>query len=101
MPKQVEYRGLCLTCNNAASCTLSRDPDRPVMQCEEFESYQPPPPKPVEEQISLLDTADSGEALGKGIDSDKFIGLCKTCYQRSSCKFTKPEGGVWHCEEYR
>ena len=61
MPEQIEYRGLCSTCNNAASCAFSRDPHRPVLQCEEFEGYQPPPPKAVEQQSPLLGTAVSGE----------------------------------------
>lgn len=28
-------------------------------------------------------------------------GLCTTCELRESCTFTKPESGVWRCEEYR
>ncbi len=28
-------------------------------------------------------------------------GLCSICEGREACTFVKPEGGVWHCEEYR
>jgi hypothetical protein len=27
-------------------------------------------------------------------------GLCMNCAYRETCLYPKPEGGVWHCEEY-
>jgi hypothetical protein len=27
-------------------------------------------------------------------------GLCINCANRKRCLYPKPEGGVWHCEEY-
>jgi hypothetical protein len=33
--------------------------------------------------------------------ADDPAGLCPTCDFRSTCMYPKPEGGVWHCEEYR
>jgi len=27
-------------------------------------------------------------------------GLCLTCARKKTCLHPKPEGGVWHCEEY-
>jgi hypothetical protein len=27
-------------------------------------------------------------------------GLCMNCANRETCLYPKPEGGVWHCEEY-
>jgi len=32
---------------------------------------------------------------------DLVKGLCINCENRSTCKYIKPNGGVWHCEEYR
>ncbi len=29
------------------------------------------------------------------------LGLCMNCENRFSCTFPVPEGGVWHCEEYK
>ncbi len=101
MPKKVEYRGSCSTCNNAPTCTFPRDPDRPVLQCEEFESYQPPPPKAVEKEDSLFDTTVGGGGAEKNTDPDRLIGLCRTCEVRESCIFIKSEVGVFHCEEYQ
>jgi len=34
-------------------------------------------------------------------DPGAYMGLCKSCANRETCTFPKPEGGVWHCEEYR
>jgi hypothetical protein len=30
-----------------------------------------------------------------------FLGLCRNCENRRTCAFPKPEGGIWHCEEYQ
>jgi len=32
---------------------------------------------------------------------DLIKGLCINCENRHTCEFTKPNGGIWHCEEYR
>lgn len=32
---------------------------------------------------------------------DLVKGLCVNCENRHTCEFVKPDGGVWHCEEYR
>jgi hypothetical protein len=28
-------------------------------------------------------------------------GLCVNCDVRETCTFSRPEGGVWYCEEYQ
>lgn len=33
-------------------------------------------------------------------NSDQYKGLCRNCKKRKGCTLPKPEGGVWHCEEY-
>lgn len=40
MPTAMKYRGLCSNCNNAPHCTFPRDPDKPVLQCEEYECFE-------------------------------------------------------------
>ena len=35
--KSTSYSGLCSTCAWSATCTFPRDPEKPVLQCEEFE----------------------------------------------------------------
>ena len=89
----IKYRGLCSTCKNASSCTFSRDPDIPVFYCEEFEIE-----KPAGGRERLKETESY---IKESKDSTKFIGLCSDCENRQTCVFPEPEGGVWHCEEYR
>ncbi|MHC4505741.1 MAG: hypothetical protein ACYTFI_20745, partial [Planctomycetota bacterium] len=49
------------------------------------------------------DVVSSGPSPGAGDEDDfaRYRGLCGNCEERRSCTFPKPEGGVWHCEEYR
>lgn len=63
------------------------------------------------------DTADRRPIGSRGDDRDKSCGddsssdrpkrtgeehrgLCVNCANRETCLYPKPEGGVWHCEEY-
>jgi hypothetical protein len=94
-PKKKEYRGLCTTCKNAPTCTYPRDPDRAVLQCEEFEGYEP-----LEVGTQRRNVSPSYSASAQSEDSSKYKGLCVNCEKRGSCTFPKSEGGVWHCEEY-
>jgi hypothetical protein len=92
----IEYDGLCSTCLNASGCLFLRDPKKPIVCCEEFLGSQPAPrssaskPKPPAPR--------SPGARGSG--STNLIGLCRNCESRRTCAFPRPEGGVWHCEEY-
>jgi len=97
MPENIRYFGLCMSCRHASSCTFPRDPAKPAFYCEEFE---------IETKVSIIPpekaqsfSIDSSAAKEKG--STKFIGLCSDCEGRQTCTFSKSEGGVWHCEEYR
>ena len=92
-----KYLNICSTCKNVADCTFQNDRPKPVLYCEEFEidislsakiaGKEKPLP------TALVDAEDE--------DSGKFIGLCSTCDNRRTCVFPKPEGGIWHCEEYQ
>jgi hypothetical protein len=93
--KKVEYRGLCSTCKRASTCTFPRDPNRPVLQCDEFVGYEYTPDKKKssssdsESKVTISDSAKSS-----------YKGLCRLCEKRETCTYPKPEGGVWHCDEY-
>lgn len=99
-PKQPH--GLCLSCRNASDCTYSRNPDIAVLQCEEFEGEtalrrrSPLPLIP-----SVRKTSVSALLKGPQEDPHRAKGLCSLCEGLETCTFPKPEGGVWHCEEYR
>jgi len=87
-----EYRDLCSTCNHAPTCGNRSTPEKPVFYCEEFDNYVP---------VTVKKTSVSASAPAEMIDSDKYKGLCSNCENRETCILPKPEGGIWHCEEYR
>ena len=92
----IRYDCLCSTCKNASSCTFPRDPDKPTFNCEEFEIEETPFVRPAGiEPLPAMDSA-TGEP-----DAAELVGLCSDCENRLSCTFQRPEGGIWHCEEYR
>jgi hypothetical protein len=41
------------------------------------------------------------DLISEEADATHQRGLCSICEGREVCAFPKPEGGVWHCEEYR
>ena len=95
-----EYRGLCSTCKNSPYCTFPRHPTWPVFQCEEFEGDQiylkRKPSEVSSPSITPHTWPNSGERVYK-----KGMELCSNCENCETCTFPKPEGGVWHCEEYK
>ena len=97
MSGEVSYRGLCASCENAPSCTFTRDPGRPVLQCEEFDGGVSSPPKTAGRDVASVPRPHATEDK----DSAELRGLCVDCEERQTCTYPKPEGGVWHCEEYR
>jgi hypothetical protein len=98
-PGAVVYRGLCSTCNGASTCTFPRDPERPIMHCDELDSYQG-------DTVTVKKVAPVEPAGPKAVSEAaqkelrKYKGLCVNCENRETCTFPKPEGGVWHCDEY-
>ena len=91
----VEQSSLCSSCKNAPDCTLQKDRQKPTLYCEEFEIDTRPSVEKVEKEKPLPAVSVEDKDLGK------FIGLCSNCENRQTCTFPRPEGGVWHCEEYQ
>ena len=91
------YRGLCSTCRHAPNCTYRGDVQRPAFYCEEFEINIAPARKTSKGGASHSTTP----SIAVDEDSSELIGLCSDCESRQSCVFPKPEGGIWHCEEYK
>ena len=96
MSGNAEYRGLCSTCKHAPTCTFPRDPQGVAFYCEGFEIEGTPAKKNVGE-IAPQSTASFAVAE----DSAGLVGLCGDCENRQTCIFPRPEGGIWHCEEYQ
>ena len=93
-----DHGGLCLSCRNVSTCTFSRDPERPVIQCDEFDGFESflRRPKNLSHKSMMALKSNPGKN-----DLDGYKGLCCICEERETCTYPKPEGGVWHCEEYR
>lgn len=99
MPEEVRRLGLCSTCIHADHCVNCRTATRPIQFCEQFECNSPNPgpssrPSPVAARKSNPGSTARPEPPG-------LKGLCVNCECRFDCCLPKPEGGVWHCEEYR
>jgi hypothetical protein len=84
------HRDLCSTCNHARRCPSRGTAGRPVFFCEEFSAFVP-----------VRSPRPSGASHSRGAPLSQAKGLCSNCEDRNTCGATKPEGGVWHCEEYR
>ena len=88
-----EYRDLCSNCDNGDACCGRTRPTRPIFFCEEFVVFGAEP---------ASEPDRSAEAKPrKAWSANGHIGLCVNCENAKTCVLPKPEGGVWHCEEYR
>ena len=90
--KREQFLGLGMTCIHANGCAFRRDVAPAVLECHEFDIGQTAPAK--------IEAPARAETSTKGIQESMFKGLCVNCDVRHECKLTKPEEGVWHCEEY-
>lgn len=87
------YRDLCSNCDNADACDGGTRPRRPIFFCESFEVFGA---APVMERDQ-----DNPAPLRAAPSANGYAGLCMNCDNVRVCMLPKPEGGVWHCEEYR
>ena len=98
MTNIIEYNDLCTTCNHGPDCVRRKHHGKPVLYCEEFDDFQPPP----EKTYRAFAEYDSSEKLETSkLASARNMGLCAFCESQKTCTIPKKEGGVWHCEEYR
>lgn len=86
-------QGICTSCKHMATCIYMKELPRPVLSCDLFEGYA------VQKSEPVLRNAGNGR-LPRSSDTRKFTGLCASCQKIETCIYPKPEGGVWHCEEY-
>lgn len=93
---QAGYICLCSSCVHKTTCTFPNDRHPPAFFCEEFEID----PGPILKKAGIETSAKTALADIERDVSDSFIGLCGNCANRKTCGYPKPEGGIWHCEEY-
>jgi len=90
---EVKTVGLCITCNNSATCEYRKKRGMDAIFCEMYDGYSPPNGNGHhDEDTVLLEVEDTAQP--------KLKGLCINCDNRHTCKHVKPDGGVWHCEDY-
>lgn len=94
---QANHQGLCMNCIHAPVCVYRLNSGPAILECNEFDDRVAQPPESSGESMTRLQVQSSIEVK----DAAKFMGLCVNCASRETCTFNKPEGGVWHCEEYR
>lgn len=96
MGKKVKRKGICSTCNNDSHCAFPRSSESGVVECDEFTS---------EYGISRLSAPEIQTSLSSRPHAMEDVpaakGLCVNCDNLKTCTYPKPEGGVWHCEEYQ
>ena len=86
----IPYTGLCMTCIHEDNCSLRKKNDKPVHQCEEFES-----PKDANKK-----TSEKKNFTEETPKKEVYTGLCKNCNKRVNCVFINPSSVIWHCNEY-
>ena len=94
MAGAIPFFGLCTTCNNSAICVYRKRRGHDAVQCEMFDCSV------VDESNRVKRVVPDVTTMPGVVELQKFKGLCVNCVYRDTCKLSKPEGGVWHCEEY-
>lgn len=92
--KVKKHNDLCFTCDDGVSCNYPKSHGKPIMQCEEFSCAPTPSKKDVK-----TPKVNSTDCRQKD-NSTNYNGLCANCENSKTCAIDKPEGGIWHCEEY-
>ena len=88
-----EFKGICSNCRYAIECRHRQESTEVVFFCNEYELVDSNNSKSPENNLPTVE--NSPEDF-----SSEVKGLCCNCENISTCTFPKPEGGVWHCEEY-
>ncbi len=83
--------GLCSTCVNAGFCIHLKARARGAVQCELFDQGA---------VVVDVERVPSLAELVAREPSAPCLGLCSTCDLVDQCMLARPQGGVWHCEEY-
>lgn len=90
-PKKQD-KNLCVNCKFRDSCHFVKNSSEPILFCEEFELEK-------QTELKLVQHNENSQA-DINSSSEEFKGLCRNCEKRDTCTYPKPEGGIWHCEEY-
>jgi hypothetical protein len=103
--------GLCTTCNNIPECGYREARGFDAIFCELFDTYTVPSARAFDsDPESSPDTPEDKKGKkrthrprSRSNDEESqnnLKGLCINCEHRTDCCLPRPDGGVWHCEEY-
>jgi hypothetical protein len=72
----------------------------PVSKYKEWKLlYAPYPFSSNRTSVSTITKMESKSRVEEK-DSGQYKGLCRNCKKQKTCLIPKPEGGIWHCEDY-
>lgn len=100
IPFNKQFHGLCSCCESSLTCSYDKDPKHPVLQCEEVGAMTRSPAY----SGGLKNNPPSNirkPSFPRKISFQQYKGLCSTCEVVTFCTYPKPDGGVWHCEEFK
>jgi hypothetical protein len=102
MEQREKPQGLCTTCTCFPRCTFYKGQSYPVLYCDEFTDIDPCRVPQNSEKAGAFHRISSSGQKEDDLSSEKGQpgGLCVNCGLKESCLFMRPEGGIWHCEEY-
>jgi len=91
--KEIISRSVCVNCIHRDDCMYIAKAAAPIHTCEMYDyGYEP--------KTNLVLVPPSQSVTEPDPATIPQTGLCINCENRESCKYEKPAGGVWHCEEY-
>ncbi len=88
--------GICQSCLFFPECSLRRDKETPVCFCELFECTSD-----VESSAREIDLDHCPGDSNPEFCDRSLKGLCMNCENRTTCRYPRQEGGVWHCSDYK
>ena len=93
---------LCSTCVNKQNCIFKIYSGKPVWYCNEFDVTENSIPSRKENNGKEKRNIPDQRILSSQEEDEPegLKGLCVNCDERRVCLRPKPEGGIWHCEEY-
>ena len=91
--KSIISKSLCVNCVNRDDCTYLTGAAAPIHSCEMYDYGQ-------STKTRLVLVSPLGNTVEPHSSDTPLLGLCINCDNRKNCRFEKPAGGVWYCEEY-
>ncbi len=97
MPSPITAQDICMTCYWGKGCGFLNGNPRPILQCEQFQASI----LADRSQFARAVPPSDRQAGDAEEETEGLLGLCRSCLNRAECTYSRPESGVWHCEEYR